>query len=154
MVFEFPPQTLEHGFSRFFDLKEQGSAVAAHEQADGTESPHASNADDFERDVLERVSLDETTPLRCETLLIGRKHAPLIYSMLRIVALSGEMINERRSVVDPRLVVLHQVREIVVLLQMFDRLGNDGGKLLSEGAVLNALDFSRQINPAVPNFER
>src|SRR5262249_26023903 len=58
---EFRPEALKHGFPRFFDLKKQRSAVAAHEQADGAEGTDASHPDNFEGDVLERVALDEVT---------------------------------------------------------------------------------------------
>src|SRR5262245_2091834 len=74
VILEFRPEALEHGFPRFFDLKKQRSAVAAHEQADGTEGTAASHPDNFEGDVLERVALDEVTPLRRKTVLVGRKH--------------------------------------------------------------------------------
>src|SRR5262245_35532089 len=128
MTLELRPQTLEHGFSRFLDLQEQRGAVAAHEQADGTEGADASDPDHLEGRVLERVPLDEAAPLRGEAVLVGRKDASFI-DALAYVAARREMINERRPVFDARLFALHQVREVVVLFQMSGRLVHDGGKL-------------------------
>src|SRR5260370_5570392 len=137
VILEFRPEALEHGFPRFFDLKKQLSAVAPHEQADGAERADASHPDDFESHVLERVALDEVTPLRRKTVLVGRKHALRIHSILRVMFCS-EMINERRPVFDARLLALHQVRQVVVLFDVFDCLCNDGGELSSERAVVDA----------------
>src|SRR5262249_62037547 len=140
MISDVRPQALEHGFSRFFDLQEQRSAVAAHKQADGAEGADASHSDNLEGDVLERAALDEATPLRRKTVLVGGKYAFLVDPAPR-VPLSREMINERRPVLDTRAFALHQVREVIVLLEMSDRLGNDGRKLLSQRTILDALDF-------------
>src|SRR5262249_14466256 len=153
VTFEFRPEALEHGLSRFFHLKEQRSTVTAHEQADGTEGPHTSNADNFEGDVLERVALDQATPLRRKAGLIRGKYTWLLNATPR-VPLCREMINRRRSVLDPRLFTLHQVWKIVVLFEMSRRLGNDGVKFLSQCAVLHSLDFLHQIDLAVPDFQR
>src|SRR5262249_51512516 len=148
VILEFRPEALEDGFSRFFDLKKQRSAVAAREQADGAESTDASHPDNFEGHVLERVALDEATTLRRKTVLVGRKHAFRIHSIPRVM-FCGEMINERRPVFDTRLLALHQVRKVVVFFEMSDGLGNDGGELSSESAVLDAFDFPSQVDLAV-----
>src|SRR6516164_1453048 len=121
MILEFRPEALEDGFPRFFDLEKQRSAVAAHEQADGAEGTDASHPDNLEGHVLERVALDEATPLRRKTVLIGRKHALRIHSIPRVTFCS-EMINERRPVFDARLPALHQVRKVLVLRDVFDCL--------------------------------
>ena len=85
--------------------------------------------------------------------MVGGENAPFIDAM-PCVAASREMINERRPVYDPRLFALHQVREVVVLFEMSGHLGNDGGKRLSQRAVIDALDFPREIDLAVPDFQR
>ena len=64
------------------------------------------------------------------------------------------MINQRRAIFDARLFTLHQVREIIVLFEVSGGLRHDGGKLLPERAVLDALDLPRQVDPAVPDFQR
>src|SRR5262245_18084190 len=143
MILELRPQAFEDGLSRFLDLQKQRSAVAAHEQADRTEGADASNADHLEGHVLERVALDEATPLGGEAVLVGRKNASLIDATPR-VPFSREMINEPRPVFYPSLLVLRQVREVVVLFQMSDRLGHDGGKFLPQRAVIDPLDLPRQ----------
>src|SRR2546429_5983774 len=91
MILELRPKTLEDGFSRFLDLQKQRSVAPAHEQADRTERADASDPDDLEGDVLERVALDEATPLRGEAVLVGGENAPFIDAM-PCVAASREMI--------------------------------------------------------------
>src|SRR5262245_18342743 len=61
---EFRRQPLENGFAGFLDLQEQRRAVATHVQPDGAERANAADTDDLEGDVLERISIDETKPVR------------------------------------------------------------------------------------------
>src|SRR5215471_12324538 len=117
MILEFRPEALEDRFPRFFDLKKERRAVAANEQADGAEGTDASHPDNFEGHILERVALDEATPLRRKTVLVGRKHALRIHSIPRVM-FCREMINERRPVFDPRLLALHQVRKVLVFFDV------------------------------------
>src|SRR5260370_2229322 len=108
MILEFRPEALEDGFFRFFDLKEQRSAIAAHEQADGAERTDASHPDDFEGDVLERVALEETTPLRGKAVLVAGEYALRIHSIPR-VTLCRAMMDDRRAVVSPRQLSSHRI---------------------------------------------
>jgi hypothetical protein len=56
---EFWPEAFEYGFSGLLELKEQGRAVAAGEQAHGAEHAHASDPDDLKGGVFERISLEQ-----------------------------------------------------------------------------------------------
>src|SRR4030081_1818516 len=69
------------------------------------------------------------------------------------VAASRKMIDDRRPILDAYL-VLHQMRKVVVFVEMSGRLGKDAVELSSQGPVLDALDFLRQVYLAVPDFER
>ena len=60
VTIEFSSEAFQYGCSRFLDLKEQRSAVAAREQTDRAERANASDADRFERNVIERVAIEQT----------------------------------------------------------------------------------------------
>src|SRR5262249_28055379 len=153
MTVEFGPEAFEHRFSRFFDLKEQGSAVPAREQADRTERAHAADSNRLEGYVTQRVPIEQAQPLRRETLLVGGKHALGVDAVPR-VALSREMVDQRRLVDDARLLAPDQMREVVILFEPFTRLGDDGMDVSPKHAVLDIFDFAPQLDPAVPNFKR
>src|SRR5262245_24377312 len=153
MTVEFGPEAFEYRFSRFFDLKEERSAVPAREQTDRAERPHASHPDRLEGYVTEGVAIEQAQPLRRETLLVGGKHA-LGVDAVRRVALSSEMVDQRRLVDDARLLAPDQMREVVILFEPFTRLGEDGMELSPKHAVLDIFDFAPQLDPAVPNFKR
>src|SRR5262249_61929536 len=70
------------------------------------------------------------------------------------VARPAEMINERRPVLDAWLCTSDQMREIVVLLDMPARLGEDAAQPAAKGAVADALDLAFELDPAVPDFQR
>ena len=64
------------------------------------------------------------------------------------------MIDCRRFVGDAGFFpTANQVREIVVLLQAFARLDDDGMELSSQRTILDMCDFVLQFNPAVPDFQ-
>src|SRR5262245_27297869 len=153
VTIEFGPEALEHRFSRFFDLKEQGGAVPAREQTDRAKRPHASDSNRLEGYVTEGVAIEQAQPLRRETLLVGGKHALGIDAVPR-VALSREMVDQRRLVYDPRLPTRYEMGEVVILLEPFARLGEDGMELSPERAVLDIFDFAPQLDPAVPDLKR
>src|SRR6516165_11348159 len=62
------------------------------------------------------------------------------------------MINHRRLVGDASLTACHHVRKVIVLLESLARLSEDGVELSPERTILDVFDFTRQIDPAVPNF--
>jgi hypothetical protein len=62
------------------------------------------------------------------------------------------MIYRRRLVGD--LATLDQMRDVVVLLDPFARLGDDRVKPTSELSILDILDFARQLYSTVSNFQR
>src|SRR6516165_9633928 len=153
MAIEFGPEAFEHRFCRFFDRKEQRVAVPAREQTDRAKRPDASDSNRLEGYVTQRVPIEQAQPLRRETLLVGGKHALGIDAVPR-VALSREMVDQRRLVHDARLLARDQMREVVILFEPFIRLGEDGMELSPEHAVLDILDFAPQLDPAVPDFKR
>src|SRR6516164_452028 len=153
MTIEFGSEAFEHRFSRFFDLKEQRRAVPAREQADRAKRAHASDTHCLEGYVTERVSIEQAQALRRKALLVGGKHALGVDAVPRI-ALSREMVDQRRLVHDARLLAADQMREVVILFEPFARLGEDGMELSPEHAVLDILDFAPQLDPAVPDFKR
>ena len=85
--------------------------------------------------ITERVPIEQAQPLRRETLLVGGKHALGIDAVPRI-ALSREMVDQRRLVYDPHLPTRYEMREVVILLEPFARLGD---------AVLDIFDFAPQL---------
>jgi hypothetical protein len=133
---EFWPEAFEYRFSGLLELKEQWRAVAAREQAHGAKRAHASDPDDLKGGVFERVSLKQAQPLRRQTLLVGRKYVDRI-DVTPWVALLLEMIYRRWLVGD--LAALDQMREVVVLLDPFARLGDDRMKPTSESLKMNRL---------------
>src|SRR5262249_10431079 len=56
-------QPLEHGIARFLDLQEQRRAVAARIQGDRAERADTADPSHLERNVLERISIDEADPI-------------------------------------------------------------------------------------------
>src|SRR4051812_24806627 len=152
VTLEFSPEAFEHGCSRLLDLKEEGSAVAAREQADRAERANASDPDRLERYVIERVAIEQVQPLRRKPLLVGGEHAFGVDAMPRVVV-AREMIDQRRLVYDAGLSTRYEMREVVVLPKPFARFCEDGMQALSERAILDLSDFSQQLNPAVPDFQ-
>jgi len=128
------PEAFEHGFLGFLELKKHRGTVAAHEQADGAERAHAPDPDSLERSILERVSLEQTQPLRRKALLVGSKHVVSIDAPPRVTRLL-EMIDRRWFVGD--LGAFGQMREIVILLEAVCGLGDDGVELPSQRWILD-----------------
>src|SRR6516164_6205690 len=153
MTIEFGSEAFEHRFSRFLALKEQRRADPAREQADRAKRPHASDSNRLEGYVTERVPIEQAQPLRRKTLLVGGKHAIGVDAVPR-VALSREMVDQRRLVYDPHLTTRYEMREVVILFEPFTRLGEDGMELSPQRAVLDIFDFASQLYPAVPDFQR
>ena len=81
------------------------------------------------------------------------EHAVCIEPMPR-VPFFGEMIDERPPVRDARALALDQMRKIVVLLQPLPGLVQNLVQLTPQRGVLNAPDLPRQIDLAVPDFQR
>ncbi len=150
---ELRPETLEHGLVRFLDLQEQGRAVVGHEQADGAEGAHAADADHLEGHVLERIAIDQAKMLGREPLLIGGEHLLGVDAFARIF-LRREVIDQRRPVLDMRLLARDEVRKIVVLLELSFRLGEDRIEPASQRAIRDAPDLVHQVDSAVPDLER
>src|SRR5262249_47653192 len=98
-------------------------------------------------------AVEQAEPLWRKTLLVGAKHAFGVDAVPR-VALSREMVDQRRLVYDPRMSTLYQMREVVILFEPLARLGEDGMELSSQRAVLDIFDFAPHLNPAVPDFQR
>ena len=153
VILELRAEALEHGLAGFLDLQEQRGAVAAHEQADGTEGADAADADHLEGDVLERIAFEQTKPLRRQPVPVQGEHALGVDPMPRVASLA-EMVDARRPVLDARLLALHQVREVVVLFDAVGGLGEDVVELTPQRAVVDVLDFLRQLDLAVPVFQR
>src|SRR5215467_4900524 len=153
MTVEFWCEALKHRFPGFLDLKKQRRAVAAREQTDGAERADTSNPNGLEGDILERVSFKQTQPLWRKSLLVRCKDALGVDAVPRI-ALSGEVIDQRRIVYDARLLTLYQMRKIVVLFDSLACLGQDGMQLPSQSAILDIFNFLHQLDPAVPDFKR
>src|SRR6188472_1908401 len=95
VTIEFSSEAFQYGCSRFLDLKEQRSAVAAREQTDRAERANASDADRFERNVIERVAIEQVQPLRRKPLLVGSEHEFGVDAMPRVM-FAREMIDQRR----------------------------------------------------------
>ena len=153
MTIEFGTEALQHRFSSLFDLKEQRSAIPAREQTDRAKRPDASDSNRLEGYVTQRVPIEQAQPLRRETLLVGGKHALGIDAVPR-VALSREMVDQRRLIYDPRLPTRYEMREVVILFEPFARLGEDGMELSPQRAILDIFDLAPQLDPAVPDFKR
>src|SRR5882672_3826122 len=153
MTIEFGPEAFQHGSSCFFDLKEQRGAVATCEQTDRTECSHASDPDRFESYVIERVAVKQAQPLRRKSVLVGGEHALGVDAVPR-VALSREVIDQRRLVCDAGPPTLYEMWEIVVLFELLACLGQNGMELPSQRAIFNVLYFGDQLDPAVPDFQR
>jgi hypothetical protein len=64
------------------------------------------------------------------------------------------MINHRRLVGYAGSSACHHVWKVIVLLEAPARLGENGMKLSPERTILDILDLTRQIDPAMPNFHR
>src|SRR5262249_43402261 len=142
-----------HGSPLLLHRKEQGAARPLGETPDRANRPDASDSTRLEGYVTERVPIEQAQPLRRETLLVGGKHAPGTDAVPR-VALSREMVDQRRLVYDPRLPTRYEMGEVVILLEPFARLGEDGMELSPERAVLDIFDFAPQLDPAVPDLKR
>ena len=82
--------------------------------------------------------------LRRKTLLVGGKHAIGVDAVPR-VALSREMVDQRRLVYDPHLPTRYEMREVVILFESFTRLGENGMELSPQRAVLDIFDFAPAI---------
>jgi hypothetical protein len=134
-----------------FDLQEQRRAIAAHVQPDGAESANATDTDHLEGDVLERVSIDQTKPVGRQTAFINAERV-LGVDVVAGVTLGPEMIDERRPVVDARLLAHYQTGEVVVLREVVARLCEDAPQLALEHGILDELDLARELDPAVPDF--
>src|SRR5262249_17207851 len=132
---------------------EGGGAVAVGGEGDGTEGAKAAGSNRLEGYVTQRVPIEQAQPLRRETLLVGGKHALGVDAVPR-VALSREMVDQRRLVHDPRLPTRYEMREVVILLEPSSRLGEDGMEVSPERAVLDIFDLAPQLDPAVPDFKR
>jgi hypothetical protein len=65
-----------------------------------------------------------------------------------------EMINHRRFVGYAGSSACHHVWKVIVLLEAPARLGENGMELSPERTILDILDLTRQIDPAMPNFHR
>src|SRR5262245_31795901 len=64
VAFELRSQALEHGRAGLFDLQEQGRAIAADVEPDGTEGANAADADHFEGDVPQHIAIEQVTAIR------------------------------------------------------------------------------------------
>src|SRR5262249_14006493 len=113
MAFEFRRQPFEHGSSGLLDLQKERRGVAANVEPDGAERSNAADADHLEGNVLERVSIDEKMPVGRQAARIGVERTFGV-EMVTAIALGGEMIDERRPILDARLLALDQMREVVV----------------------------------------
>src|SRR6516165_11431045 len=129
VTIEFGPEAFEHRSSCFFDLKEQRRAVPAREQTNRAKRPHASDSNRLKGYITERVPIEQAQPLRRETLLVRGKHA-LGVDAVPHVALSREMVDQRRLVHDARLLARDQMRGVVIFFQPFSRPCEDGMELL------------------------
>src|SRR5262245_8384438 len=76
---EFRCQPLKHGLAGFLDLQEQRRGVSAHVEPDGAEGADAADTHHLEGYVLERVSIDEITPVRCQAPYISSERALGVY---------------------------------------------------------------------------
>src|SRR5262249_43093073 len=127
--------------------------VPAHVQANGAEHADAADANHFEGDVLEFVSVDKEKPVGRQAFFISVEHAPGIEAIAG-VALPSEMIDEGRPIRDARLIAFDQTREIIVLGEMLARLGENTLELTPEFAVVYSIDLLRQVDHAVPGLQR
>jgi hypothetical protein len=84
--------------------------------------------------------------------LVGGKHALGVDAVPR-VALSREMVDQRRLVYDARLLARDEMREVVILFEPFARLGENGMELSPQRAVLDIFYFAPQLDPAMPDFQ-
>jgi hypothetical protein len=74
---------------------------------------------------------------------------------LKAISLSTYRSNKhRRSGSDATLFTPYQMREVVILFQSFARFGEDGMELPSQPTILDMLHLLRQVDPAVPDFQR
>src|SRR5262249_6015557 len=71
VTFELGRQALEHGRSSFFDLQEEGRAVAAGVKPDGTKGANATDSDHFKGDVAKRIALEQATAIGRKARRIG-----------------------------------------------------------------------------------
>src|SRR5206468_1042515 len=106
-----------------------------------------------EGNVLELIAIEQITPFRGKPMSVRIEHAVRIEPMPR-VPFFGEMIDERPPVRDARALALDQMRKIVVLLQPLAGLVQNLAQLTPQRSVLNAPDLAREIDLAVPDFQR
>src|SRR5215468_3440670 len=153
VTLELLPKPLEYGLAGFLDLQEQRSAVAAHKQPDGAKRADAADADHLERDILERISIDETKPVGRQAARVGVEGAPGV-DMVAGVALGREVIDKRRPVGDARLLSLDEMGKVVVFRQVVAGPGENTSEFAPERAMLDPLDLASEIDFAVPDFHR
>src|SRR5262249_46944063 len=120
---------------------------------DGAERADAADADHLEGDVLEHISIEETKPVRRQAALISGERA-LGIEVVAGVPLAREMIDERRPVLDARRLALYQMGKVVILCEVVASFGEDASQLTPERTMLDELDLGRELDFAVPDFQR
>jgi hypothetical protein len=94
-----------------------------------TAQNYTSDSNSLESGVRECVSLEQAQPPRRQALAVGREHV----------------------IGDP--VAPDEMREVVILFDSFARSGDDGLEPSFQLSILDMLDFARQLDPAVPDFQ-
>ena len=64
------------------------------------------------------------------------------------------MIDQGRPILDAHLLPFYQIRKVIILNEIVPRLDEDALQFAAQPVMFNAVDLTREFDPAVPDFQR
>jgi hypothetical protein len=105
---------------------------------------NAADTDHLKGDILERISVEQVKPVGLEAILISLE-SPLGIEVVASIACGREMIDQRRSVLDPGLFVFYQMGKVVILGESVARFSENGLQFAAQRAAA-ARNENRQLS--------